>query len=66
MKFHTPKNQSLTPLPVFAVRNNTLVHAKKVFLKRDYPNLPYDMVKIMGQNGKNVYLPLSKVSAADY
>jgi hypothetical protein len=66
MNFHTPQSQSHTPLPVFAVRNNTLISPEKIFTKRDYPNLPDDMVKITAQDGRKIYIPRHKLNSADY
>ena len=66
MNFHAPQNQTITELPTFAVRNNTLVTPEKVFVKRDYPNLPCDMVKITAQDGRKIYIPRHKLSSADF
>lgn len=66
MNFHTPQNQSLTEIPFFAVKNHTLVCPEREFLKRDYPNLPYDMVKITAQDGRKIYIPRHKLSTADF
>jgi hypothetical protein len=66
MNFHTPQNQSVTETPFFAVKNNTLVSLENEFLKKDYPTLPYDMVKITAQDGRKIYIPRNKLSSADY
>lgn len=65
MNFHSPQNQSVTILPVFAVKNNTLVIPEKEYTKRDYPSLPYDMVKITAQNGQKIYVRRDKLGSAE-
>lgn len=70
MRFHTPVHQKSIPIPQFAERNGELVIPSAVYSQREYPNLPDTLVKVTGQNGKNIFIPLSKVkgvvSAQDY
>lgn len=61
MNFHTPVMQTTVKLADFVVRNNELVSPQKLYTKAQYPNLPYDMVKIASADGRNIFLPAHKV-----
>lgn len=60
MNYHLPVNQEPSAELGFAVRNKELVTPSKVYRKSQYPNLPNDMVKIMAQDGRNIFLPITK------
>ncbi len=61
MKFHSPVLQKQVPIPAFAVRNNELVIPAAIFTREEYPGLPDTMVKIAARDGRNIFLPLSKL-----
>jgi pseudouridine-5'-phosphate glycosidase len=63
MTFHTPIVIKQTPkVPAFMVRNGELVVPKNVYTKEEYPNLPCDMVKIVGRDGKGILIPYHKLN----
>jgi hypothetical protein len=62
MNYHTPITQNVEKFqPFLGVKNNSLVYPTNVYLKKQYPNLPYDMVKIPGMDGRNHFVRLSSV-----
>ena len=61
MNYHTPVKQDISnEANNFMIRGNELVVPQKVYKKEQYPNLPCDMVKIVGMDGRNVFLPAHK------
>jgi hypothetical protein len=47
------------------VKANEIVCPKKIYRKAQYPNLPADMVKITGKDGRSIFIQLDKLSAMD-
>lgn len=71
MNYHLPVHQEVesTPTLAFAILNKQLVCPSKVYTKEQYPSLPYSLVKIAAQDGRNIFVPLHKfaqLSSMDY
>lgn len=60
MNYHTPRIIKEVHQPTFMERGNELVGIDRIFTKEEYPNLKESMVKMMSQDGRMIYLPLSK------
>lgn len=65
MNFHTNQTVIKVPVPQFATRNGNLIMPEKIYTKREYPNFPEDMVKIIGQNGQRIFIKRSKISPVE-
>lgn len=66
MNYHTPITQNVSSvIPVFAQVGKELISPQKIYRKEQYPTLPYDMVKITSIDGRNIFIPLSKMSSMD-
>lgn len=62
MNYHTPATQNVNcPVPQLAEKSGEIVCPEKVYLKKQFPSLPYDMVKIKGRDGTNIYIRLTKI-----
>lgn len=62
MKFHLPVNQGInTEMPKFTNRNGELVEPQNVYDNRQYPSLKNTLVKILGADGRSVFVPISKL-----
>lgn len=68
MNYHTTPvaNSNSRKIPTFVVKNGELIVPQKIFSKKDYPTLPFDMVKLVGRDGTNIYIPKSKISSLEY
>jgi hypothetical protein len=68
MRFHDPVVHKQFSIPAFVEKNRELAAPQGIFTREEYPNLPDTLVKIPAQDGKNIYVPMSKlkhVSMAD-
>lgn len=62
MNYHLPINQQAkSELPTFVISGGEAVSPQKIYHKSQYPKLPSDLIKIVGRDGRNIYVPLSKV-----
>lgn len=64
MNYHVPKvgGPKEEVLPTFMQRANELISPQAVYRQAEYPKLPCDMVKIISQDGRSIFLPLSKLN----
>jgi hypothetical protein len=60
MNFHTPRVVKKDCSPAFMERGSELVGIDKIFTNEEYPKFKESMVKIAAQDGRMIYLPLSK------
>lgn len=65
MNYHTPVKSEGVDLPPFMQRNGELVVPKALYRKAEYPKLPSDMVKIVSRDGRNIFVPLTKLQASE-
>lgn len=62
MNYHTPQESRTVKKPEFLVLNGALVVPQKIYTKREYPKFSDDMVKLTSQDGRNIFLPISKLA----
>lgn len=61
MNYHTPCITKPAQRIDFLTRNKELVVPQNVLTKEEYPTLKESLVKIVAQNGKNIFVPLRKL-----
>jgi len=63
MNFHPSNTLNLAePTIIFAQRNQELVLTQKFYRKEEFPSLKETLVKIVGSDGSNIFIPLRKLS----
>jgi len=64
MNYHpSTEKVSNNPNLGFAIsKASRQLHPCRVYTKDEYPSLPETMVKIISQDGRNIFLPASKFS----
>lgn len=66
MNYHVPLLGRIPiDIPLFAERNGELISPEKIYSSDEYPTLPCTMVKIVGRNGRRIFIPIHKVKAME-